>query len=107
MNFYNDADCSIVPLRATKFNSMKSNLKLLEAACKKIPVIGSHVEPYLNSPMIQVNQQGDWYKEIKKVTEDAIYRQEKGLELFEWAVTNYNLFKVNEKRKQLYAGLKM
>ncbi len=52
--------------------------------------------------MIQINQQGDWYKEIKKVTEDAIYRQEKGLELFEWAVQNYNLFKVNEKRKQLY-----
>lgn len=67
MNFYNDADCSIVPLRATKFNSMKSNLKLLEAASKKIPVIGSNVEPYLNSPMIQVNQQGDWYKEIKKL----------------------------------------
>ena len=105
MNFYNDADCSIVPLRATKFNAMKSNLKLLEAASKKIPVIGSHVEPYLNSPMIQVNQQGDWYREIKKVTEDAIYRQEKGLELFEWAVANFSLFKVNEKRKQLYQSM--
>jgi hypothetical protein len=107
MNFYNDADCSIVPLRATRFNSMKSNLKLLEAATKKIPVIGSHVEPYLNSPMIPINNQSDWYKEIKKVTEDAIYRQEKGLQLFEWAVTNFSLFKVNEKRKQLYASCKM
>lgn len=105
MNFYNDADCSIVPLRATKFNAMKSNLKLLEAACKKIPVIGSNVEPYIDSPMIKINYQSDWYKEIKKVTQDAIYRQEKGLELFEWAVQNYNLFKVNEKRKQLYAGI--
>jgi hypothetical protein len=84
---------------------MKSNLKLLEAASKKIPVIGSNVEPYLNSPMIQVNQQGDWYREIKKVTEDAIYRQEKGLELFEWAVANFSLFKVNEKRKQLYQSM--
>ena len=107
MNFYNDADCSIVPLRATRFNSMKSNLKLLEAATKKIPVIGSHVEPYVNSPMIEINYQSDWYKEIKKVTEDAIYRQEKGLQLFEWAVTNFSLFKVNEKRKQLYASIKM
>ena len=105
MNFYNDADCSIVPLRATRFNSMKSNLKLLEAATKKIPVIGSHVEPYVNSPMIEINYQSDWYKEIKKVTEDAIYRQEKGLQLFEWAVTNFSLFKVNEKRKQLYASI--
>ncbi len=78
---------------------------MIEAASKKIPVIGSHVEPYLNSPMIQINQQGDWYKEIKKVTQDAIYRQEKGLELFEWAVANFSLFKVNEKRKQLYQSL--
>ena len=107
MNFYNDADVSLVPLVDTKFNRMKSNLKLLEAACKKIPVIGSNVPPYKGSPMIQVNQQGDWYKEIKKVTEDAIYRSEKGLELFEWANENYNLFRINEKRKQLYAGVKM
>jgi hypothetical protein len=55
--------------------------------------------------MIPVNYQGDWYREIKKVTEDAIYRQEKGLELFEWATTNFNLFKVNEIRKQLYINL--
>ena len=107
MNFYNDADVSLVPLVDTKFNRMKSNLKLLEAACKKIPVICSNVPPYKGSPMIQVNSQGDWYKEIKKVTQDSIYRSEKGLELFEWANENYNLFKVNEKRKQLYAGLKM
>ena len=105
MNFYNDADVSLVPLVDTKFNRMKSNLKLLEAACKKIPVIGSNVPPYKGSPMIEVNNQGDWYKEIKKVTEDSIYRSEKGLELFEWANENYNLFKVNEKRKQLYQSM--
>ena len=107
MNFYNDADCSLVPLVNTKFNRMKSNLKLLEAACKKIPVIGSNVLPYSGSPMIEVNSQGDWYKEIKKVTEDSIYRKEKGLILHEWAKENFNLFKVNQLRKQVYAGLKM
>ena len=107
MNFYNDADCSLVPLVNTKFNRMKSNLKLLEAACKKIPVIGSNVPPYSGSPMIEVNSQGDWYKEIKKVTEDSIYREEKGLILHEWAKENFNLFKVNQLRKQVYAGLKM
>ena len=107
MNFYNDADCSLVPLVNTKFNRMKSNLKLLEAACKKIPVIASNVPPYSGSPMIEVNSQGDWYKEIKKVTEDSIYREEKGLMLHEWAKNNFNLFKVNQLRKQVYAGLKM
>jgi hypothetical protein len=107
MNFYNDADCTIVPLMETTFNSMKSNLKLLEAACKKIPAIVSNVHPYKGAPILSVDKQTDWFKQIKKVTQDAIYRQEKGLELHEWAIQNFDLIKVNEKRKQLYASIKM
>ncbi len=107
MNFYNDADCTIVPLIETTFNSMKSNLKLLEAACKKIPAIVSNVHPYKGAPILAVDKQTDWFKQIKKVTQDAIYRQEKGLELHEWAIQNFDLIKVNEKRKQLYASIKM
>jgi len=90
----------------------EEDIKLVQFPFKKVASDSSlrskvHFQLCGFDDSIQVNQQGDWYKEIKKVTEDAIYRQEKGLELFEWAVTNYNLFKVNEKRKQLYAGLKM
>lgn len=108
MNFYNDADASIVPLRATKFNSMKSNLKILEAACKKIPVICSNVAPYDTAPFVEkIDKQSDWYAKIKKITEDAIYRKERGEANFEWCNENFNLFKVNEKRKQLYASIKM
>lgn len=108
MNFYNDADVSIVPLRATKFNAMKSNLKILEAACKKIPVICSNVAPYDTAPFVEkIDKQSDWYVAIKKLANDAIYRKERGLANYEWCNENYNLFKVNEKRKQLYASLKV
>lgn len=108
MNFYNDADVSLVPLVASKFNSMKSNLKVLEAASREIPVIASNVPPYDNCPIIPINSQTDWFKEIKKVTLDSIYRQEKGKELSEWATLNFSLRKINEKRKQLFdASIKM
>ena len=106
MNFYNEADCSIVPLVRSRFNIMKSNLKVLEAACKKIPVIVSNIPPYDTcEKAIKINTQSDWYREIKKVATDSIYRQESGLANYEWCNEHFNLHKVNETRKQLYAGL--
>lgn len=106
MNFYNDADCSLVPLVSSRFNSMKSNLKVLEAAAKKIPVIVSNVSPYDScEEAIKINNQTDWYREVKKIATDAIYRQEKGLANFEWCNEHFNLHKVNETRKHLYQCL--
>lgn len=106
MNFYNEADCSVVPLVRSRFNVMKSNLKVLEAACKKIPVIVSNVPPYDScEKAIKINTQTDWYREIKKVATDSIYRQESGLANYEWCNEHFNLHKVNEKRKHLYQCL--
>jgi hypothetical protein len=106
MNFYNEADVSIVPLVESKFNGMKSNLKILEAAAKKIPVIVSNVDPYKGCPYaIKVSNQTDWYKNIKKIATDAIYRKEMGQANFEWCANNFHLDKINILRKQLYDSL--
>lgn len=106
MNFYNEADVSIVPLIHSRFNSMKSNLKVLEAACKKIPVIASCVKPYSECLYVHpVHSQSDWYKAIKKVATDAIYRKELGQANHEWCVKHFNLDNVNETRKQLLNSL--
>ena len=102
MNFYNDADISLVPLVASKFNSMKSNLKVLEAAAKKIPAIASNVQPYTGNKIIPINNQSDWYKAIKKTVNDENYRIDKGLENYEYCNANYNLFKINIERKQIF-----
>jgi glycosyltransferase involved in cell wall biosynthesis len=106
MNFYNEADVSIVPLVESRFNSMKSNLKVLEAATKKIPVIVSNVDPYKGCPYtVKVSNQTDWYKAIKKVTTDAIYRKEIGEANHEWCNQYFHLDKINELRHQLYSSL--
>lgn len=105
MNFYNDADATIVPLIGSKFNSMKSNLKLLEAAAKKIPVIASNVQPYDDAPhILKVTNQTEWFPAIKKIASDYIYSKEMGQANFEWANEHFNLLKINEKRRQIYAG---
>lgn len=103
MNFYNSADAIIVPLVDTKFNGMKSNLKLLEAATKKIPAIASNVEPYTGCPaMLAVNKQSDWFRNIKAVATNEQLRIDFGMMLFEWADQYHNLFKWNEFRVELF-----
>ncbi len=107
MNFYNEADACLVPLVDSKFNSMKSNLKVLEAATKNAPVICSNVKPYSQCKyIIPVNNQSDWFTNIKKVVKDAIYRQEMGIANGQWCRENFDLVKVNKLRKQVFESLK-
>ena len=106
MNFYNEADACLIPLVDSKFNSMKSNLKVLEAATKNAVVIASNVKPYSECPyIIPIGHQGGWFENIKKVVKDAIYRQEMGLANGEWCRENFDLVKVNKLRTQVFESL--
>lgn len=106
MNLYNAIDITVAPLVDSKFNARKSNLKVLEAAVKKIPILTSYVDPYRDCPeAIQVHSKTDWYYGIKRLLKDAIYRKEKGLSNYEWCVKNHNLHKWNEVRHQFYTKL--
>ena len=106
MNFYNEADACLIPLVDSKFNSMKSNLKVLEAATKNAVVIASNVKPYSQCPyIIPIGHQGGWFENIKKVVKDAIYRQEMGLANGEWCRENFDLVKVNKLRTQVFESI--
>jgi glycosyltransferase involved in cell wall biosynthesis len=106
MNFYNEADVCLVPLIDSKFNSMKSNLKVLEAATKNAPVICSNVKPYSECKyIIPINNQKEWFKNIKKVVKEPLYLQEMGLANGEWCRENYNLIKVNQIRSQIFKSI--
>lgn len=106
MNFYNEADACLIPLVDSKFNSMKSNLKVLEAATKNAAVIASNVKPYSDCPYIlPVGHQGGWFINIKKVVKDAIYREEMGFANGEWCRENFDLVKVNKLRTQVFESI--
>ena len=106
MNFYNEADACLIPLVDSKFNSMKSNLKVLEAATKNAAVIASNVKPYSQCPyIIPIGHQGGWFENIKKVVKDAIYRQEMGIANGEWCRENFDLVKVNKLRTQVFESI--
>ena len=103
MAAYCDSDISLIPLVDSKFNSMKSNLKVLETASKKNPAIVSNVNPYKGFyPACHVNSQKDWYYWIKLLTHDQAARKQYGNDLYEYCNKNFNLHEVNKQRFAIY-----
>ena len=106
MAAYCDSDISLIPLVDNKFNSMKSNLKVLETASKKNPAIVSNVHPYRGFyPACHVNSQKDWYYWIKLLVNDKDARTHYGEALYDYCNTNFNLHVVNKSRFAIYNKL--
>lgn len=106
MAAYCDSDISLIPLVDSKFNSMKSNLKVLETAAKKNPVIVSNVDPYRGFyPACKVNSQKDWYYWIKMLVNDRQAREHYGNALYDYCNKNFNLHEVNKQRFAIYSKL--
>jgi glycosyltransferase involved in cell wall biosynthesis len=103
MNLYNDTDVALAPLRDSFFNQCKSNLKVLEAGAKRVPIIASNINPYKPCPyVIKAETSSDWYNYMKKLAKDAIYRQEYGEANANWCREYFHIRKENLKRKHIY-----
>ena len=103
-NDYHTSGISIIPLRQTLFNSLKSELKMIESGhfCK--PVMVSNVEPYTNlatgKNCIKVLD-NDWAKAIKRIKGERNLQVDLGMKLKEDVEAKYNLDKENRLRIQL------
>lgn len=108
MNLYNYADIMVVPLENSPWHSCKSNLKLLEAASKRIPVVVSKVNPYAldsDAPVFWVEHQSDWYKHLKFLINNKNAREDYGQKIYEWANNKYHLKDINVRRKSTFENL--
>ena len=108
MEMYKYADIMVIPLENSEWHAAKSNLKILEAASKKIPVIVSAVEPYINdqdAPLFFVRKQTDWFKHLNYLINDEQARKESGEALYQWAVKKYNLININHDRRKAFSDL--
>ena len=105
MNLYDGHACSLAPLRDTKFNNCKSNLKMLEAGAKGIPLVASRVKPYFNDVDSEyvIYCDRDWENTLKKYS--AYDLMEKGLQLASFVRSKYNLSNINILRKELFENL--
>ena len=100
--FYNLMDVSLVPLEASKFNSMKSELKMIEAGAFSKAVIVSNVKPYTNvirhgKNCLAADSKANWINYIKTLDRNRNYAHDLGAQLHE-DVKRYDINVVNEKR---------
>ena len=102
------ADIMLIPLVKNNFNKYKSNIKILEAAGKALPVVVSAVHPYLDFPEDVVNyvhDRSDWLKHINRLVNDKGLRDEQGAKLHEYCHKYYNFKEINEKRRNAFQAL--
>lgn len=104
--FYNYMDCSLVPLESNRFNSFKSELKLIEAGHFKKAVIVSNVEPYTNilknkRNCLAVNKPEDWFTNAKMLLESKQLSIDLGEQLHE-DTQIYSMDNVNKSRFKFY-----
>jgi len=107
-SMFRHADVMLVPLVKTHFNSYKSNIKILEAAGKAIPVVVSAVHPYLDfhSDMIcYVKDRADWLKHIDQLVNNKAMRDEMGINLLAYCMKHYNFDEINETRRVAFLRL--
>ena len=108
MKLYSHADICLIPLENSSWHSAKSNLKILEAATKKLPVIVSKVEPYSldkDAPVLWVEKQSDWFKHINYLINNKNARIDYGEALYNWAKEKYNFHRINAGRKQCFESI--
>lgn len=101
MSLYDGMDVVLAPLEETHFNKVKSSLKILEAATREIPVIGSYL--YLEKGFncfIPVKHSGDWYKALKTFLKNRDYRV-LGKQIKEFLMEKHPYNIAVDKRKEL------
>lgn len=108
MSHFEEADIMLIPLQESDWHACKSNLKILEAASKRVPCIVSKVEPYsvdADAPVLWVENQKDWYKHLTYLINNPDERINMGNDLFEWAKSKYNYEHISKLRREAYADL--
>jgi glycosyltransferase involved in cell wall biosynthesis len=100
-------DFCIAPLREDNFNQYKSELKIVEAAAYKLPIICSNVKPYNfhwgnEGILLCPNTFDDWYEHLNYMKENTA---ERGQSNFEYCNEHHNLKTINEQRFNMLVEL--
>ncbi len=110
MKCYEQADVVLCPLHNTGWNSMKSVLKIIEAANYKLPVICSQVAPYY--PLLKgypgilwVDQSNQWLEHINWCIKYPDQVKVLGDQLYMKCKENFDMKIWNDVRKQIFATL--
>jgi len=97
---YDQFDIAIAPLVPNKFNTMKSNLKILEAGLKGLPIFVQDIHPY-DDDCEGIFKVSEWAAAIKKAEALSVQEiQELGGKLRSYVLERYDIREVNKLREK-------
>lgn len=95
---YDNFDIAIAPLERNLFTKCKSNLKILEAGMKGLPIFVENQHPYTDDAK-GIFKVDNWEIAIRRIKNmDVEDVEESGKHLRKYVIENYDLNKVNELR---------
>jgi glycosyltransferase involved in cell wall biosynthesis len=105
--YYAQMDIALAPLTKTKFNRYKSELKILEAAAYKLPILCSEVEPYTNhrdNLGVFFVKNNDWMTPLSKLIESD-KSKEVGEINHNYCNEHHDIKAVNQRRYELIKSI--
>lgn len=113
MQGYNYIDVSTAPLKNTKFNTFKSELKIMEAGymgktiiASKIPMYVDCIEHGVDGFLVNENRKSDWYKYMRELILNPNMAKEMAQKLEIKVRERFDINKCTERRHNLYQRLK-
>jgi glycosyltransferase involved in cell wall biosynthesis len=100
-----DGDIMILPSKTTEFNGYKSNLKVLEAAALKMPIIVSETEPYLGMPVNYFRGEKQFIEQVEFLVNSKKEREIAGNVLHDVVVKQYSLSNFKQLRTSIYEDI--
>ena len=100
---YAEIDIALAPLTKTHFNKHKSELKIVEAAAYKLPILVSDVEPYTNHRNnlgVYFVSNNDWVSPLSRLIESGKWKQIGGIN-YKYCQEHHNLKEINKTRLSL------
>jgi glycosyltransferase involved in cell wall biosynthesis len=120
---YNRFDVSLAPLKDTLFNTVKSQLKVIESGFHKKPLIASAFGPYMidlksavefggkinasgNALLVDIKRNHkEWSAHIKRLMNSPAMREDLGNKLYETVKDKYSLRVVTKQRSDFYKSI--
>lgn len=98
MDLYEHGTIALAPLVANEFNAHKSNLKVLEAGCKGMPIIVSNTGPYAEDVcpfLMRADSASDFYRWIRWCEDNQNHVSDNGTALAAYVRQNYDIRRLN------------
>jgi len=92
-----DLDIAVVPLIDKRYNRAKSNIAVQEFGMLKIPCVASPVENQKDMDgVLYANSNYEWFEQLERLIKDKALRKEKGKEVYDYVVENYDMKKLTK-----------